>query len=71
MNPVPQACLKCVGETDLVIEAVELGHVTSSREAVTQLVGSPKQIRRDTRIGLMVSFPCRYNRGSVFSSADI
>ena len=63
--------MKCVADTDLVIEAVELGHVTDAREAVTQLVGSPKQIRRDSRIGLVVSFPCRYNRGSVFSSADI
>jgi len=63
--------MKCVADTDLVIEAVELGHVTDAREAVTQLVGSPKQIRRDARIGLVVSFPCRYNRGSVFSSADI
>ena len=71
MHPVPQACMKFAGDADLVIEAVELGRVTYAREAVTQLVGSPKQIRRDTRMELVVSFPCRYNRGSVFSSADI
>ena len=48
MHPVPQACVKCAGDADLVIEAVELGRVTYVRKAVTQLVGSPKQVRRDT-----------------------
>lgn len=46
-----------VGDTDLVIEAAGLGHRTYERETVTQLGGSPRQIRRNTRIGLVVSFP--------------
>lgn len=51
MHPVPQACMKCAGDADLVIEAVELGHVTYAREAVTQLVGSPKANQKGHKDG--------------------
>lgn len=69
-SPVHRVGMRFVGDSDLVIEAVELGHVTYEREGMTQLVGSPKQSRKNSRIGLVVSFPCKQNKTSVFSSSD-
>lgn len=44
--------------TDLVIDAVGLGLMTYEKEVVTQVgVRSSEQIRRGTRLGLVLSFP--------------
>ena len=63
---VHEICWHWLGDGGSWIGSCDLWEGSSD----SQLVGSPKQIRRDTSVGLVVSFPCRYNKSSVFSSGE-